>query len=111
VEAVETVRIAVRQHKRYWVRTDAGFMNEVKACTIYRRAEMVELIEIALLCPPVISVAPVGDQVSKISRFNSVAPSGDPYVRWQTGACQTISKIIQHVIRNHDLEGFAHIHS
>src|SRR5450432_3838756 len=82
-----------------------------KACTIYSRAGMVELIEMALLCPTVTSGAPVGDQVSKISRFNSVGPSGDPYVRWQTGVCQTISKIIQHVHRNRDLEGFAHIHS
>jgi len=101
----------VRQHKRYWARTDAGFMNEVKACTIHCCAEMLELIEIALLCSPVISGAPVGDQVSKIRSFNSVGLSGDPYVRWQTGVCQTISKIIQHVIRNRDLEGFAHIHS
>lgn len=89
----------------------AGLVNEVKACTIYCRAGMVELIEMALLCPTVTSGAPVGDQVSKISRFNSVGPSGDPYVRWQTGVCQTISKIIQHVHRNRDLEGFAHIHS
>ena len=70
----------------------AGLVNEVKACTIYCRAGMVELIEMALLCPTVTSGAPVGDQVSKISRFNSVGPSGDPYVRWQTGVCQTISK-------------------
>jgi hypothetical protein len=61
----------------------AGLVNEVKACTIYCRAGMVELIEMALLCPTVTSGAPVGDQVSKISRFNSVGPSGDPYVRWQ----------------------------
>jgi hypothetical protein len=86
-------------------------MNEVKARTVDCRAEMVELIELALLSPPVVAGAPVGDQVSQISGVNSVVPSGGPCVRWQTGVRHTVLKIIEHVIRNGDLEGFAHAHS
>jgi hypothetical protein len=111
VKAVKAVRVAMRHHKRHRARTGAPLMNEVKARTVDCRAEMVELIENALLSPPVVAGAPVGDQVSQITGVNAVAPSRGPSVRRQTGVRQTVLKIIEHVIRNGDLEGFAYVHS
>ena len=80
-------------------------MNEVDVEIVNNGLELVELVQPALLFPPVELVTPVGDELRQIVELGAVVPVGALELIRESGPREPCPKILQHGIRNGNLKG------
>ena len=67
--------------------------------------ELIEFVQLALLCAPVEPVAPVGDERLQIGEVGAVVPAGSGNLIRKAGAGEPRLEIAQRLVRNLNLEG------
>ena len=105
-ELRERPRPAVGQDQRKGVRLRRPAVHEVDVEAVDAGLELLELVEPALLRPPVELVAPVLDELPQVGLVHPEPPSDSLRLIRQARPRQALAQVRQHFVRNVDGERF-----
>ncbi len=97
-------RPAVDQDDRHRVGRARSPVHEVDVEAVNPGLELRQLVEAALLRPPVVAIAPVGGQLPEIREVGAVVPARARQLIGKPGLCQALLEIAQDRVRHLNLE-------